>query len=186
MGTPKGDLLIGDSTLLERAVDTMQTALPGRPVAVVAGQLATAPAGARVLADLPVGERDIRAPIIGLRTALYSAETDWITVLAVDLPFATAELIRFLLDFLDDEMDAVVPTQPDEMPQPLCALYRCDVLRHVEDAIGRRDLSLRSLLERLKVRYVAASEYSHLDGAQHFFFNINTPADIDRALSLRS
>ncbi|MBK6725484.1 MAG: NTP transferase domain-containing protein [Acidobacteria bacterium] len=41
---------------------------------------------------------DARGAIVGLYTALLSAKTEWIAVLACDLPFVTGELMTRMVD----------------------------------------------------------------------------------------
>jgi molybdopterin-guanine dinucleotide biosynthesis protein A len=60
----------------------------------------------------------------GIHAALTAAETDWVVVVACDLPFVTTQLFAHLKNYADDTLDAVVPIQADGRPQPVCALYR--------------------------------------------------------------
>lgn len=130
-----------------------------------------------------------RCALTGLHAALWHARTEWVVVLACDLPFVTSELIVALAarrpagDACDDRIEAIVPVQPDGRLQPLCAIYRrMPALRRATEALDARDYALRSFLARLRTREVAAAELAALPGADRFFFNLNTPEDFAAAL----
>ena len=74
--------------------------------------------------------------------------------------------------------DTVVPIQPDQRPQPLCALYRIrPCLEHATALIEMGKRRPLDLLEAVNTRWVSFSEIADLPEAQNFFLNINTPAD---------
>ncbi|PWT95826.1 MAG: hypothetical protein C5B55_00760 [Blastocatellia bacterium] len=119
----------------------------------------------------------------GLHAALAACSTEWALIVACDLPFVTPDLFIRLKE-LREEYEAVVPIQPDNRPQPLCALYRTDPCRrHATDLIkGGRRRPLE-LLETVNTRWVAFSELEQLEQSRRFFVNINTPQDYDEAIS---
>ncbi|MEA2172754.1 MAG: molybdopterin-guanine dinucleotide biosynthesis protein, partial [Blastocatellia bacterium] len=59
----------------------------------------------------------------GLHAALSATRARWAAIVACDLPFVNGELFVRLASLRQD-YDAVVPLQPDNRLQPLCALYR--------------------------------------------------------------
>lgn len=182
MGVDKADLSLAGETLLERAVKTMsaftgRVTVVGRPNATVASRVC----GVRYVEDLALDAKR-RAPIIGLYTALSAAESEWIAVLAVDLPFVTVDLLVRLHSFCLSDVDAVVPVQPDGRLQPLCAFYRRDRCRIAsESVIESDDLSLYQLLSRLRTRKVEFAEVTDLAHSADFFLNLNVPEDFRRA-----
>lgn len=189
MGVDKANLRLGGETLLTYAVKTMSAFT--RNVTVVGNDLSVDVVAEpfRVIADLgiepvsPVGAG--RAPILGLFTALTSAGSEWIAVLAVDLPFVTGELLLQLALLRRGEVDAIVPVQTDGRLQPLCALYRRDVcLEAVRMAIEAGEFSLYKLLGGLNVCRVGPAAVASLTGAESFFVNVNTPADLEVAAAL--
>jgi Molybdopterin-guanine dinucleotide biosynthesis protein A len=113
----------------------------------------------------------------GLHGALNACQKEWAIIVACDLPFVTIELFERLMKERSG-YDAVVPIQPDQRPQPLCALYRIRPCLDQATALiefgKRRPLDL---LEAVNTRRVSFSELEDLPQAQNFFLNINTPAD---------
>lgn len=128
-----------------------------------------------------------RASLIGLHSALFHAGTDWIAVLACDLPFVTAAFFRRLIGIADSEgggVDAVVPLQPDGRPQPLAALYRrTHCLAAANEMLIENNFRLSEFLTRVSTREVDREIYGDLDNADRFFLNVNTPGDLDAALA---
>lgn len=190
MGRQKSELMIGGRSLVERAVSAM-CELTGERVTVVGNDISVEAIEhqIRVVSDLvggPLSQKDNqRAPIFGFYTALTDADNEWIAVLAVDLPFATGELLSRLASMRDDEQDATVPVQPDGRLQPLCAIYRRDVfLKATQLAIEAGELSLHKLLRNVRVRRVEPAELADLPGADYFFLNVNTPDDFEIACKL--
>jgi molybdenum cofactor guanylyltransferase len=118
----------------------------------------------------------------GLHAALSACGAQWALVVACDLPFVSATLLRRLAS-LREEFDAVVPIQKDGRPQPLCALYRVaaclDTAEKLIESGERRPLAL---LQSVRARLTPFEELADLDGAESFFDNINTPEDYERAL----
>jgi molybdenum cofactor guanylyltransferase len=118
----------------------------------------------------------------GIHAALIACRSHWALIVACDLPFLTTELFGRLESLRADQVDAIVPIQPDQRPQPLCAIYRrVTCLPHVEWLIERDEHTPRALLAAVNTRWVEFSELEDLPGADQFFFNMNTPADLAKA-----
>jgi molybdopterin-guanine dinucleotide biosynthesis protein A len=121
----------------------------------------------------------------GLHAALAACRREWAIVVACDLPFVTVQLFNYLTSLRDDH-DAIVPLQPDERPQPLCALYRVEpCLPRATELIETGHRRPRDLLELVNTRWVPFTELRNLDQAETFFVNINTPEDYDDAVTTR-
>src|ERR1043166_4844795 len=117
----------------------------------------------------------------GLHTALANCDGDWIFVVACDLPFISAIFLQFLSALAKENLDAIVPRQPDGRLQPLCAYYRRDpTLASVEKSLCSDDAipPLNTLFRELKTKVVESDEYSALMNSHKFFLNVNTATDI--------
>jgi len=120
-------------------------------------------------------------PLAGIEAALRHAKSAHCLIVGCDFPFVTAKLFERLLEFMNDS-DAVVPLQTDGRAQPLCAVYAAQAcLTATADALAAEQHSPRALLDRVRTRYLPFSEISDLEGAEHFFFNVNTPDNYQRA-----
>lgn len=116
----------------------------------------------------------------GVHAALSACSESWALVVACDFPFVTSELFRSLARVRED-FEAVAPIQNDEIPQPLCSLYRVEpCLRLAEQLIKSGERKPITLLQSVHTRWVKFNELSRLKGADCFFDNINTPEDYAR------
>lgn len=129
-------------------------------------------------------------PLAGVRTALLWAREEGApgaVVVACDLPFVTAELVRRLVAAAaprgaDPGADAVLPESPGPRGvEPLCAYYSVACLTAVEAALERGRLTAVSFLSEVRMRTISRAELERLGGADTLFLNVNTPADRERA-----
>lgn len=129
----------------------------GRP-----GEIADAVAGA--------------GPLGGLLAGLEAAITPLVAVVAVDMPHASAEVLRLLAAVIGDA-DAAVPVVDGRL-QPLHAVYRAacaETLRAYLDQGGR---AVMGFLDRLTVVEAGPEVWSEADAGGRFGANLNTPDDI--------
>ena len=121
----------------------------------------------------------------GIHAALGACNAEWAAIAACDLPLVTPGLFGRLWQYAlrdGDGFDAIVPIQPDERPQPLCAIYRRESCSAVaKQLITEGEHKPRALLARVRTRWVNFTELSDLSGARDFFLNVNTPNDYERA-----
>jgi molybdopterin-guanine dinucleotide biosynthesis protein A len=116
----------------------------------------------------------------GVHAALSACSAKWALIVACDFPFATSHLFHRMARLRGD-FDAVAPIQNDHIPQPLCALYRVEgCLPLGEQMIKSGERKPIALLQSVRTRWVPFHELSDLEGADHFFDNINTPEDYAR------
>lgn len=179
MGRDKAQLRLGPETMLERIAAQLSpvassVTLVGSPPAYVGHSLPTVP---------DVYEK--WGALGGIHAALSAAKTDWIIVIACDLPFVTRDLFERLKSFADESIDSIVPIQSDGRSQPVCALYRRETcLPEIERLVSAGEHTPRALLANVRTQYLQFAELSDLPGAENFFLNLNTPEDFARAKSL--
>jgi molybdopterin-guanine dinucleotide biosynthesis protein A len=175
MGKDKAQLLFGDRT----SVELIAAALQGvsRSITTVGGQKQ----GAGTLPNIS-DLREDWGPLAGMEAALREAKSEYCLIVGCDFPFVTRNCFERLLASMIDDTDAVVPLQSDGRPQPLCAAYRvASCSSAAENAIHAAKHSPRDLLERVQTRYLPFAELSDLESSEHFFFNVNTPENYQRA-----
>lgn len=185
LGRPKWTVELGGKQMIAFIAEALSEVADDGEVTVVARRPIEI-AGLPVITDSPpAGFDQAGGPLVGLYTALRDAQSEWLIAAACDLPFVTDELFRRLLSECSDDLDAVVPNQPDGTPQPLCAAYRVAAcLPAAENAIADGRLSMFSLLDRVRTRFVPFEDLAVLPGSDVFFFNINTPEDLAKATEM--
>jgi molybdopterin-guanine dinucleotide biosynthesis protein A len=165
MGRDKASLEVGGATMLAHTL----AGIPHEVRVVVAGPEVALPRPATFVREDPPGG----GPVAGLQAALSVVQAPAVVVLATDLPLVgelPSELAAALAD-ADGAVDAVVAVDAGGRLQHLCAAYRSDPLRDAIAAGGAASgASMRSVLERLRVQPLPASEAVH---------DVDTPADLD-------
>ena len=118
----------------------------------------------------------------GIFTGLAAASNDWGLAVACDMPFLNDDLMKHMLE-LRPGYDAIVPV-PDGYPEPTHALYSKECLPHIERRLKTGQLKIAGFFDDVRVRYVGADEIDRFDSERLSFFNVNTPEDLSRALTL--
>ena len=184
MGSDKGKLLLNGRSFIDRIADEIKGAdLSVGVVGDFDGSLTTdnPPAAAPALTTVPDVFPQWGA-LGGVHAALTHCDAEWALVVACDFPFVTRNLFLRLAS-LRDNFEAVAPMQHDQIPQPLCTLYRVEPCRQAaERMIKSGERKPIALLQSVNTRWVSFSKVEDIAGADHFFDNINTPQDYERIL----
>ena len=134
----------------------------------------------------------------GLATGLARC-SGWAMVVACDLPLVNPQLFAALValaratedagpgvsDDGNQRWDAIIP-RTEGYPQPLHALYHRRALPAMEALLASGNLRIVNLYDAIRVRYVDEPELREVDPDLRSFFNVNTPADWQRALAILS
>jgi len=173
MGTDKAFVRLEQETLVERCLGVLRSCFNHNMI------IANQPE-AFVHFELPVFPDDVPdvGPLGGILTALRHAETEWIFVVACDMPFLNADLIREMAT-LAGQFDAVAPKIGNQF-EPLHAVYHRRVLAAVESKIASRDYSVHGLLQSVRVQVLSESDLGRHPQWHTFFQNVNNPADLER------
>jgi molybdopterin-guanine dinucleotide biosynthesis protein A len=174
MGSDKAMLTLNGQSFVERIAGELSQITMS--ISVVGDTAATAQSN---LPRVPDIYRDWGA-LGGVHAALSACAAEWALIVACDFPFATNQLFRRMAG-LQQDFDAVAPIQNDQIPQPLCAFYRIEgCLPLADQMIKSGERKPVALLQSVRTRWVPFDELSDLQGAEHFFDNINTPEDYAR------
>jgi len=169
MGQDKGTLRAGDGTLIEHLARRLGPVVDETIVA--GGSFAASLDRVRVVAD----HRPGLGPLAGMLAGFAAAKYRHVWVVGCDLPDVEPALGGLLLA-LSGEYEAVVP-RPDREPEGVCALYLRELAPRIAAMLEAGERSIKSLLDRSAVRYVASDELRSVDPERRSFRNINTPAD---------
>jgi molybdenum cofactor guanylyltransferase len=123
-----------------------------------------------------------QGPVAGIYHGLGAARGDVAYVTSCDAVFLDPRLIRFVLSQIEDH-DVAVPHW-DGRFQPLHAAYRRSVRPHLERQLTIGDLRPVHLFDNVRTRRIGEGELRTIDPEGWSFFNMNTPEDYQRALTL--
>lgn len=134
--------------------------------------------GLRLVPDLKPG----RGALGGLYTAIASASSPLVAVVACDMPFASPELFESARKLMLEEGTDVVIAKTGEGYEPLHALYRRETcLPAIESALEADQWKVISWFPQVKVRALTSDEIKSFDPSGLCFWNLNTPEEFVEA-----
>jgi len=132
----------------------------------------------RLLPDLKPG----RGALGGLYTAITSATSPLVAVVACDMPFASAIFFEGARKLLVKEDADVVIAKTDEGYEPFHALYRRETcLPAIEAAIDADQWKVIAWFPKVKVYELTLEEVKDFDPSGVCFWNLNTPEEFMEA-----
>ena len=172
MGQDKGLVPLGKRPLIEHVLERVREITP--EIIITTNR----PDNYRYL-GLPLFEDEVPGlgAAFGLQTALQSSSTPFVILVACDMPFVDAPLLRDQLSGLGTRQAAVPRWQG--LLQPFHAVYqRKPSLALVQKAIKSRIFSLHRILLEFDLWVLEAEIDSRYTDEDHPFFNVNTPDDL--------
>jgi molybdopterin-guanine dinucleotide biosynthesis protein A len=128
----------------------------------------------RLIPDLKPG----RGALGGLYTAIASAASPLVAVVACDMPFASQKFFERACKLMAEEHADVVIAKTDEGYEPLHALYRRETcLPAIESAIEADQWKVISWFPNVIVCELSAAETKMYDPLGLCFWNLNTPEE---------
>ena len=119
-------------------------------------------------------KHNIKAPIIGLHTALKYSSTKWILLLSSDLPLINKSIFTKMWRYKNSKKNIIIPVVNGTF-QTTCAFYNAEIENECMKQINKKRLSLISLVKRIG--------YFPIDFSNepHSFLNVNTKKDLSMA-----
>jgi molybdopterin-guanine dinucleotide biosynthesis protein A len=169
-GRDKSALLIEGRPILERQIHELSQITSD--ILIVGGNpSARTVDSARNVADQVPG----CGPLGGLHAALTDAHGEATIVVACDMPYVSASLLRHLLG-LTRGADAVVPRTEDGY-HPLCAAYTPACIKPIARRLAEGRLKMTDLFDDVRVCIVTAEEIDAFGDHRRLLANVNTPAE---------
>jgi molybdopterin-guanine dinucleotide biosynthesis protein A len=175
MGSDKAFLEFGGEPLLERALAAVgavcdRVMIVGDPAkfAHYEGSKKWA-----MIADIFPG----CGPLGGIHAALANSTAELNVMVAVDMPFVSAELLAFLFAAAEKNNAIVTVPRAGKGLQPLCAVYRRDFAAVAEHALRAGRNKVDAAFSGVSTYVIEASELEAAGFSERSFFNVNTPQD---------
>ncbi|MCX7839348.1 MAG: molybdenum cofactor guanylyltransferase [Anaerolineae bacterium] len=189
MGHDKAFLDLDGMPLVARVIERVRAVCD--EVIIVANDTdAYARFGLRVVSDVYPGKGSLG----GIYSGLLAAREEHALVVACDLPFLNAALLRYLIS-LAPQADVVIPrahaprgsaryaTRYEDLDvkesglQATHALYSKRCLEPMRARLLANDLRIINFFDEVRVRVVEPDEVARFDSEGWSFFNVNTPED---------
>ncbi len=175
-GLPKGLALVGEQRIADRVLTALRGASDECLVVANDPRAAGWFPGVRVVSDDSPG----KGPLEGVATALRAADGASVLVVAWDMPYVTAPLLRGMRALGQLGRPAVVPVRGESLTEPLCAWYAGETLARCEALLARGETRARALVESLPDALLLASDmleaYGDLD---RLFLSVDEPEQLD-------
>lgn len=127
--------------------------------------------GVRMVPDLVAG----KGALGGIHSAIHHAATPHCLVVACDMPFLNAAVLRYLVEQRSG-YDVVVPSVHGR-PQPLHTVYGKACLQPIARCLETERLHVVGFFPAVRVREVTAEELAGFDPEGLSFRNLNTPEE---------
>jgi molybdopterin-guanine dinucleotide biosynthesis protein A len=122
---------------------------------------------------LEIQESHRQSPLVGFALGLEKVQTDWVLLLACDLPNLRAEVLQDWMKKLNtiEEKNIAFLVKNAQGWEPLCGFYRRSCLPLLLDFINQGGRSFQTWLQEHPVEILPGQESDML-------FNCNTPDDL--------
>jgi molybdenum cofactor guanylyltransferase len=170
MGRDKAFVILDGRTLLERMLDLARSVCADVRIVRERGKVS---AFAPLVEDVFPG----RGPLGGIHAALRSSQTDLNLILAVDIPFLSADFLQFMITKSRCGAMVTVARTSDGW-QPLCAVYRREFADLAEKALGARIYRIDGLFFPATTLVIEEEEMRKQGFSSDLFRNLNTPDDL--------
>lgn len=173
-GSDKSQALIGQHSLIEHLLMTLPSKME---IVVVGPQLQMTSRSVKCTQEDPLGG----GPVAAIHAGLELIETEFVAVVATDMPFAS-QILEVLMDNFPNLEDATIPVDEHGIQQPLCALYKTEALSRALGQLGTvQGQAVRRVIDNLTVK-----ELSLQPNLRRILLDVDTPSDLERAISLNN
>ncbi|NJR66315.1 MAG: molybdenum cofactor guanylyltransferase [Leptolyngbyaceae cyanobacterium CRU_2_3] len=128
-----------------------------------------------LIQETPIpGEANSQTPLKGFAQGLTSMQTEWVLLLACDLPNLRADVLKAWaseLEYANEKTIAFLPKNPEGWWEPLCGFYRVNCRSSLETFFEQGGRSFQHWLKHKTVQELALSQPTLL-------FNCNTLEDL--------
>jgi len=133
------------------------------------------PSACQVIQEVPLpGETSPQGPLVGFAQGMAQVMTDWVLLLACDLPYLQADVLQSWVTRLaqvQEEAIALLPRQAKGW-EPLCGFYRRQCLPILTEFINQGGRSFQHWLAQNPVEELPVTD-------EHMLFNCNTLEDLE-------
>ncbi|MEH2275475.1 MAG: molybdenum cofactor guanylyltransferase [Nostoc sp.] len=130
--------------------------------------------GCQFIREVPLSKESLaHGPLVGFSQGLAEVQTEWVLLLACDLPRLRVEVLQDWVTRLDSVGDNAIAALADHSKgwEPLCGFYRRRCLPQLLEFINGGGRSFQQWLRQYPVEVLPLAEPEML-------FNCNTPQDL--------
>jgi molybdopterin-guanine dinucleotide biosynthesis protein A len=178
MGADKAFVMLEGRTLLARALELAQSVTAD---VQIVGEAAKFGEFAPVVEDVFRG----CGPLGGIHAALRASGAELNVVLAVDMPFVSPKLLRYLIEQARRSAAPVTVARCGGGWQPLCAVYRRAFADAAEIALRGGRYKIDVLFDPGKTQAIGEEGLNAAGLSAEMFRNLNTPEELRETNKVR-
>jgi molybdopterin-guanine dinucleotide biosynthesis protein A len=183
MGREKGLLEVEGVPLIVRIARLVEPLVS--EITIIGPPERYASLGLRTIEDQQIagleGEGQMRAPLVGIATALSASKTPWNLILACDLPYLTNDWLDWLLArALASDAQIVVPRSSGGL-EPLAAVYRKECAAGIDAALRRGIRKVTDAMNDFRMEVLSETDWKGHDPQGRVLRNMNVPTDYEEA-----
>lgn len=122
-------------------------------------------------------------PLGGIHAALRASSSDLNVIIAVDMPFVSSALLRYLVERARSTSVTVTVPNCGGRTQPLCAVYRQAFAETAELALKQGRYKIDALFIPECTQAIGEHELKGKGFSAEMFRNLNTPEELSEARS---
>lgn len=184
-GRPKGLEEVGGVRLIDRVAHALAGAADDLLLIANAPDAGGWLPGVRCAADVRAGAGSLGGLHAALTHATRSPAGGGVLVVAWDMPFVPAALLRALRTLGESGFDAAVPASDSRRGvEPMCAWYAPPCLPAIERALDRDDRRVIAFFDEVRVARLEEDAVRAYGDPARLFLNVNTPDELERARML--
>ena len=191
MGSDKANLKFRDKSLLAHVATTLSNIEQLNEICIVKADGQRLPDDLDVEISTVIVEDEIsgEGPLVGIAAGLKAAEGSICFIVAVDMPWIQQSLLLYLAEILETaninqpEQNILWVLPESSHPQPLCSVMHRNALPVIEEAINNSVRAPGRLVEKLNAIKIPRNEWIAYDPNELSFRDLDTPADLKRALA---
>jgi molybdopterin-guanine dinucleotide biosynthesis protein A len=183
----RGLLKLANKPLLNHVVDAVK-GIVGE-VLVVTSSKAQADLYAKMVSSsnvqFAIGADESKGSLAGALAGFEAAQGKYSLLLPFDAPFVPKDVVSLLFDLCIGK-SAAIPRWPDCQIEPLHAVYNTgQALEAAKEALASGELEVEAMVSKMRgVRYLSTLVVEQLDPDFRFFFKIDTPLDLKKAVAM--
>lgn len=174
MGMDKGLMLLNDQPIIQHVIDQLQRVV--NTVIIVSNNVEYKKFGCEVVEDVL---KDV-GPAGGIYSALHHSTDKKNFVVSCDMPFITADAIRFMIDHADTS-EITLPLHNENL-EPLFGVYSKQCLPKWKLLIEKGIVKLQDLTKHFNLLKITVDGNKIFD--EMLFMNLNTQEDFEKAAHL--
>lgn len=113
-------------------------------------------------------------PLAGMQTALKNSKSQYVYLLACDMPIICLDYIKYMMSILDGTGRQICVTRKDDWIEPFNAFYSVELLKDCEQRLKERKTSVFRFIDASDTLVIPEEKVKEFDTGLNMFTNLNT------------